>query len=272
VPVDGAVIMTFSLYDMDTGGTAQWSDTRSVTVNQGVFSVELGVSPNTFPINLFEMPLWMGLTVDGDTEMLPRRPVTSTAFAFKAQDANRLEGSTAAVIDQSAHVADTANPHNVTAGQVGAADAGTVAAHIDNTANPHAVTAAQTGAASDSTLTGNTAYKNGRWGIYGLGSNLIKDNLIYFNNTSGIAGEGGLRVGSSSRVIGNTLVSNAVNNVFVSYSDNIIKDNHVTDSNNGIIFNASGNFYGNSASGNTTNFNLNGTTQTTSTYLPNISF
>jgi parallel beta-helix repeat protein len=125
-------------------------------VQQGVFSVELGGTANPFPLGLYEQPLWMSLEVGSDGEMSPRRPITSTGFAFKADDANTLEGVSASTLDQSAHVSDTANPHNVTAAQVGAADAGTLASHISNTSNPHSVTAAQTGAASSVDFTKHT--------------------------------------------------------------------------------------------------------------------
>ena len=84
---------------------------------------------------------------------------------------------------------------------------------------------------------------------------------------------GGLRVYYDSRVIGNTLDSNQTRNIYVAGNDNTIENNLVTDSTDGIYFNSSGNFYGNNrGAGNTTNFNLNGTTQTTNTYSPNISF
>jgi len=148
VPVEGAVNMTFKIYDVDVGGIALWSDSRSVTVNHGIFSIELGQTPSPFPVDLFEKPLWIGLSVEADAEMTPRRPVTSTGFTFKAGDANTLDGSSASSLDQSAHVTDTANPHNVTAAQVGAADAGTLSSHVGNLSNPHSVTAVQVGAAS----------------------------------------------------------------------------------------------------------------------------
>ena len=565
-PVDGSVSITFRIYNTETAITPLWTDTMIVTVNQGVFSVELGNTANPFPLGMFENPLWIGLTVGSDAEMTPRRPITSTGYAFKAGDANTLDGVSASTLDQSAHVTDTGNPHNVTAAQVGAADAGVLAAHISNTANPHGVTAAQVGAPSSTeftthitnsaahhlrytngeavaamgakgdtnalnhdkyndsnavaailaadgagstldadlvdglqanelidaaqdevrtpisslpftisqpgsyyltgnldgsaggiditaddvtldlmgftidgggsvtdyginfsgssnvnirngtvkgfgyagiyqgnfgphyatvmdvqalgngtlgiastysgillnssnshverctagdngghgiyayyssklinntaynnsgaygiygslgaslsgntaynnsgigiygsdgaslsgntaynnggsgiygslgaSLSGNTAYNNGygihgsygaslignnvyynqNWGIYCAGSNLIKDNTIYYNNRANTAGQAGLYVYADSRVAGNTLDSNFQNNIYVSSSDNILKDNHVTDSTNGIFFNDSGNYYReNTGSGNTTTFNLNGTTQT----------
>lgn len=120
VPVDGDVSMTLNIYNVETGGVALWTDSRTVTVNQGVFSIELGGTSNPFPLGLFENPLWLGLSVAGDGEMSPRRALTSTGYAFKADDANRLEGVSATTLDQSAHVTDTANPHNVTPAQIGA--------------------------------------------------------------------------------------------------------------------------------------------------------
>ena len=112
-------------------------------------------------------------------------------------------------------------------------------------------------------LINNTAYNNTGWGIFGSGSNLIKDNMLYANNTDNMAGVGGLRIGNDSGVVGNILDSNNQDNIYVVGYDNVIKDNHFTDSTNGILFNLLGNYYkDNTAAGNTTTFNLNGSTQT----------
>ena len=79
--------------------------------------------------------------------MIPRRALTSVGFAFKAEDAGSVQGKTAADLDQSGHVDDLANPHVVTAAQVGAADESTLDAHTGDLNNPHQTTAEQTGAA-----------------------------------------------------------------------------------------------------------------------------
>jgi hypothetical protein len=147
-PVDGSVAITFRIYDAQTTTTPLWTGSQTVTVNQGVFSVELGSSSNPFPLHLFDNPLWLGLTVDADSEMTPRRAITTTAFAYKAQDADMLDGSNASAYDQSAHLIDTGNPHGITPSQIGAAAEGALSAHTGNTANPHNVTAEQVGAAT----------------------------------------------------------------------------------------------------------------------------
>jgi len=106
-----------------------------------------------------------------------------------------------------------------------------------------------------STLTNNIAYSNQYWGIYaGTGSRVV-GNTVNFNNTLNLTGMGGLYVESSSYVKGNSLSNNYQNNMYVSFADNIIEENLVLNSTNGINFNTSGNFYANNrASGNTTNY------------------
>ncbi len=126
-PVEGNKVITFSIYAVEFDGAQLWTDTQLVSVEQGLFSVELGGLANPFPMNLFSTPLFIGIEVDGDGEMLPRGRLTSAAFAFEADNALSLQGLGPAAYDQSVHVSDTANPHAVTAVQVGAASATDVA-------------------------------------------------------------------------------------------------------------------------------------------------
>lgn len=136
-PIDGVVNIAFRIYDVDLGGLPLWTDNRSVNVQQGVFSIELGDSTSPFPVGLFETPLWIGISIETDNEMTPRRPITSAGYAFKAGDANTLDGSSVSSLDQSAHVADTGNPHNVTASQTGAVTATEFGNHTANSSAHH---------------------------------------------------------------------------------------------------------------------------------------
>ncbi|NNF65924.1 MAG: hypothetical protein HKM98_00275, partial [Gammaproteobacteria bacterium] len=121
-----SLVVTFSIYTTDLGGVPLWSDPELVFVDQGLFSVELGAD-TPFPVGLFNTPLWLGVAVDGDAEMLPRRPLTTVGFSFKADDALSLQGQGPAAFDQSGHVSDMANPHGVTVGQTGGASSGDIA-------------------------------------------------------------------------------------------------------------------------------------------------
>ena len=157
VPVDGIVSMTFAIYDVESGGTSLWAESIPVTANQGVFSVELGAGASPFPPGLFENSLWIGLAIATDTEMSPRRPVSSVGFSFKAGDADTLEGVRVSTLDQSAHVTDTANPHSVYPVQIGAITSNDFDKHTSDSENPHNVNTDQTGAATNADFTSHTA-------------------------------------------------------------------------------------------------------------------
>lgn len=97
----GTYSMTFSLYVLETGGTAIWTESwppagvsctaspaSCVQVQDGAFALMLG-SHTPLPVELIaKMPeLWLGMKVETDPE-LPRRRVASAAFAFQAANAD----------------------------------------------------------------------------------------------------------------------------------------------------------------------------------------
>ncbi len=101
--INADISITFAVYNVDVGGVPLWPSTQSVSPVNGLFSVTLGNPVNPFPAGLFDTPVFVGLFVAGE-EMLPRRPLQSSAFSFKSEDANTLTGMTASELDQSAAV------------------------------------------------------------------------------------------------------------------------------------------------------------------------
>jgi len=80
---DGPYSVLFSIYDVVTGGTDLWHETRTVTVSDGLFSISLGVS-TTIPPSLFDnTDLWLGIKVESDDEMTPRQRLTTAPYAFR---------------------------------------------------------------------------------------------------------------------------------------------------------------------------------------------
>ena len=80
-PVDAITTMTFSLYDQATSGTALWTQSGDVSVNEGLFTVYLNVSPALFD----GQGRWLGVHVAGDAqEMTPRQPLLPVPYAFYA--------------------------------------------------------------------------------------------------------------------------------------------------------------------------------------------
>lgn len=83
-PKNGDIVMTFRIYDVPTGGSALYAEPMTVAVANGVFAVQIGTSAQ-LTTNLFShASAYLGVTVSGDSEMLPRQPLTMSAYAFTA--------------------------------------------------------------------------------------------------------------------------------------------------------------------------------------------
>jgi len=79
---DGDYNITFSLYTVASGGTALWQETQSVKVLKGIFNVELGILN---PISLdFDNTYYLGISVDGGTELTPRVKLNSVPYSLNA--------------------------------------------------------------------------------------------------------------------------------------------------------------------------------------------
>ncbi len=93
VPIDGTRDVTFSLYDVETGGTALYSQSASIDLANGLFTTYLG-SDNSLDLGLFAGDRWLGVTVETDAEMPRFRLGTApyAAFAATCGDAVTLGG------------------------------------------------------------------------------------------------------------------------------------------------------------------------------------
>ncbi|MGD9101699.1 MAG: hypothetical protein PVF45_14555 [Anaerolineae bacterium] len=79
---DDTYSMTFGLYDVDSGGTPLWTETKDVAVQGGLFSTALGDTA-TLDAGLFNgQALWLGITVGADAEATPRQQVLPVAYAL----------------------------------------------------------------------------------------------------------------------------------------------------------------------------------------------
>src|SRR5689334_9950503 len=73
-PVTGAVDVTFAIYATATATTPSWTETQSITLDDGYFSAVLG-SETPIPPALFDgTQKFLGIKVNTDPEMKPRQP------------------------------------------------------------------------------------------------------------------------------------------------------------------------------------------------------
>lgn len=93
---NGTYSMTFRLYETETGGTPVWSETQdAVQVTGGIYSVSLGsVTPLTAPFNVV---YYLGVSVSGADELIPRARLTSSPYAMSLLGETNLFPSTGSV-------------------------------------------------------------------------------------------------------------------------------------------------------------------------------
>jgi hypothetical protein len=90
-PVNGAVSVTFTVYDAATGGSSQWNDTLSLTADGGLVYATLGSAANPLDETVFDgRPMFLEIRVGAET-LSPRLPITSTPYAVRASGADSAD-------------------------------------------------------------------------------------------------------------------------------------------------------------------------------------
>jgi len=100
---DGPYAMTFRLYDVSAGGMALWTEPKTVTVSDGLFTTLLG-DTTALGLSLFDgRDLWLGVQVGADAEMTPRQRIVSVPYAIYSHNADTLDGSHANAFASATH-------------------------------------------------------------------------------------------------------------------------------------------------------------------------
>ena len=86
-PINGPVLLTFSLYDVAEDGTHVWTESASPTLEDGYYSVQLGPLSETV---LAEPSLWLEVS-SGSGALLPRQPISASLYALNASSSNLAE-------------------------------------------------------------------------------------------------------------------------------------------------------------------------------------
>lgn len=99
-PVDSPLSIQFSIYDSATDGTELWTETQTVTIDDGLFNVLLG-SVTPIPYSVFaDSTTYLELKIDSDPAMIPRKRLVSVAYAFHAYEADQIGGKEASAFVQ----------------------------------------------------------------------------------------------------------------------------------------------------------------------------
>lgn len=91
---NGSYTIAFSLYDVANAGAPLWTEIKSVSVANGLFTTLLG---DTTPLNLSQFngqDLFLGITVGSDPEASPRSRLAHTPYAIRAEVAAVADNAT----------------------------------------------------------------------------------------------------------------------------------------------------------------------------------
>ncbi len=96
---DATYSVTFRLYQTLSGGSAIWSDTKSLQTSRGLFSTILG-DPTPFDESVkFDKPYWLSIQVGADPELSPRIPLTSVGYSMNSRWADTAKVGIMSVAD-----------------------------------------------------------------------------------------------------------------------------------------------------------------------------
>ncbi len=81
---DGDYSITFSLYSSSTSNLELWTETQISGVENGILNATLG---SVIPLNImFDQPYWLGISIEGGTELRPRTPLNSSPYALNTKE------------------------------------------------------------------------------------------------------------------------------------------------------------------------------------------
>ncbi len=80
--LSGSYTFVFSIYNAYSDGDKLWTEDQSIAVSKGIYDAALG-SVNALNLS-FADPYYLGITVSGDSEMIPRINLSTNPYAFRA--------------------------------------------------------------------------------------------------------------------------------------------------------------------------------------------
>lgn len=128
---DGTYSITFRLYDGASGGTALWTEQKTLQVKRGLFSTILGDQVVFGSSLTFSTQYWLSIQVASEPELSPRVPLTPVANSLRsvrADTASYAMAAPAQAFVDSARVAGTVPNNSITGAKV--ADGSLTAADI----------------------------------------------------------------------------------------------------------------------------------------------
>ncbi len=97
---DGSYTFVFKLYSVSSGGSAIWTESKTLTTTDGIFQTNLG-SVTSLPgsVDFNTDSIYLGINYNSDGEMSPRIQFTAAAYAFNSDALQGLHAADFAQIN-----------------------------------------------------------------------------------------------------------------------------------------------------------------------------
>ncbi|OGU18590.1 MAG: hypothetical protein A2059_00500 [Ignavibacteria bacterium GWA2_55_25] len=89
---DGSYTLTFRLYDLSAGGSAIWTEAKTLKTKGGLFYTILADQTPFGSSVTFDKPYWLSIQVGAGPEMSSRIPLTSVAYSLNATNGSGGSG------------------------------------------------------------------------------------------------------------------------------------------------------------------------------------
>jgi hypothetical protein len=186
---DGSYTFVFKLYTQQApGGSAIWTETKSLTTTDGVFQTNLGSTtalPGSVDFNTDN--IFLGMSFNGDPEMMPRIQFTAVAYAFNSDALDGLDSTQFARTDANNTLTGTQTIQNTGTGALAVQNAaGRSVLNVNTSAST--VTLGNITTTSGAGLQGNLVLADGTIDGFGLTLNsatLTNNRTISFPDAGG---------------------------------------------------------------------------------------
>lgn len=88
---DGNYAVEYRIFNVASGGTAAYTESQNVPVEDGLFTTSLGLSGTITP-TIFAQPTWLEVSVNGET-LAPRQQLQGSPYAFSLASGAAVQGS-----------------------------------------------------------------------------------------------------------------------------------------------------------------------------------
>lgn len=88
---DGDYAVDYRIFNVPSGGTAAYTESQNVPVEDGLFTTSLGLTGAITP-TIFAQPAWLEVSINGET-LAPRQQLQGAPYAFSLASGSAVQGS-----------------------------------------------------------------------------------------------------------------------------------------------------------------------------------